>query len=80
VGPVAIISTFERITKQRIGKLTSVDCGYAVVESDDETYLLLETYGSSERALVGKPSQALHLDRSRAAELKKILTDTFPGI
>jgi hypothetical protein len=74
---VAIIIGFQRITKQRIGKLTSADCGYAVVESDGKRYLLLETYGSNERKLVGKPSQAIHLDQRSATELKAIISEAF---
>jgi len=80
VRSVAIISGFEHITKDRLGSLTSVDCGYCVVENNDETYLVLETYGSNTRALPGKASQALHIDRDRAAELRDILVAAFPGI
>lgn len=77
---MAIISTFQRITKDRAGPLTTVDCGYCLVEKDNKAYLVLETYGSQTRAIPGKPSQAIHISRERAAELKAILADAFPGI
>ncbi len=50
------------------------------VEIDGTAYLLLETYGAADRAMPGKVSQSLHLDRQRAADLKALLEQQFPGI
>ncbi len=46
----------------------------------NETYLQLDTYGSSERRIPGKTSQSLQLDRRSAKKLKRLLEQTFPGI
>ena len=50
------------------------------VEIDGTAYLLLESCGAADRAMPGKVSQSLHLDRHRAAELKTLLEQQFPGI
>ncbi len=59
---------------------TNVECGWRVVTADGETYLLLETYGSSDRKIPGKVSQSIQLDRQGAAALKSLLERAFPGI
>jgi hypothetical protein len=77
---MAIITRFFPITKERWGRATTVECGFANVEIDGTAYLVLETYGSSHRANPGKQSQSIHLDRKRSAELKTLLEQRFPGI
>jgi hypothetical protein len=77
---MAIVTRFARITKKREGHPKTAECGYARVTVDGEPYLLLETYGAADRAMPGKASQSVHLDRRRAAELKALLEAEFPGI
>jgi len=77
---MAIVRQFRKVTKDRVGRAKPTDCGYARVEIDGVQYLLLESYGSSDRAIPGKVSQSLHLDRARAAELKRLLEQHFPGL
>ncbi len=62
-----------------IGPKTT-ECGFCPVEIDGISYLLLESYGAADRAIPGKVSQSLHLDRERASELKSLLEQHFPGI
>lgn len=77
---MAIVTRFFQVTKDRIGRPKTTEYGFSSVEIDGEPYLLLETYGASDRAIPGKVSQSLHLDRDRAVELKTLLEQTFPGI
>jgi hypothetical protein len=77
---MAIITRFREVVKERVGRASSTECGYAFVELEGTSYVLLESYGSSERSKPGKISQSLHVDRERAAELKEILERRFPGI
>jgi hypothetical protein len=77
---MAIVTRFSHVTKDRVGRPKTTDCGYSRVEIDDNHYLLLETYGAADRAIPGKVSQSLHLDRDRAAELETLLEREFPGI
>jgi hypothetical protein len=77
---MAIVTGFREVTKERVGRAKPTECGYAFVELDDVKYLLLESYGSPERSKPGKTSQSFHLDRNRAAELKRLLERGFPGI
>jgi len=77
---MAIVSGFEPVVKGRLGRPKSTSCGYCEAEIDGTRYLLLETYGAADRAIPGKVSQSLHLDRERAAQLKSILERHFPGI
>jgi hypothetical protein len=77
---VAIVTRFSRVTKDRVGTPKTTECGFCPVEVGGTSYLLLETYGAADRAIPGKVSQSLHLDRERASELKRLLEQHFPGI
>jgi hypothetical protein len=77
---MAIITNFTAITKGRVGRPKVAECGFAAVDVDGVSYLLLETYGAADREIPGKISQSFHLDRSRAAELRDILEAAFPGL
>jgi len=46
----------------------------------ERRYLLVESYGAADRKIPGKVSQSLDLNRDRAAELKRLLEQRFPGI
>jgi hypothetical protein len=77
---MAIVTRFLSVTKDRVARVKSTECGYASVEIEGVPYLLLESYGSPDRSRPGKTSQSFHLDRERSAELKRLLESTFPGI
>jgi hypothetical protein len=57
-----------------------VECGFSSFEEKGRMYLQLDTYGSQERAILGKVSQTIQLDVASARELKQLLERTFPGI
>jgi hypothetical protein len=77
---MAIITKFTKVSKDRVGRPKTTECGFCPVDIDGAEYLLLETYGAADRAIPGKISQSIHLDRQRAAELKALLERQFPGI
>ena len=77
---MAIVTRFFPVTKDRVGPAKTTECGFAVVELDGARYLLVESYGAADRKIPGKVSQSLHLNRERAAELKRLLEQHFPGI
>ena len=77
---MAIVTEFNRVTKDRVGRPKTTKCGFCAVEIDGTPYLLLETYGATDRAFPGKISQSLHIDRERAAALKVLLERQFTGI
>jgi hypothetical protein len=77
---MAIVTRFLPVTKDRLGRPKTAECGFCKIELDGTQYVLLETYGAADRAIPGKVSQSLHLDRERAAELKAVLNSLFPGI
>jgi hypothetical protein len=77
---MAIITRFFPVTKERIGRPKTTECGFTKVDIDGVPYLLLETYGAADRAIPGKVSQSLHLSREPAAKLKALLEQHFPGI
>ena len=77
---MARIVRFTRLPKDRVGRHTDVECGYAVVEVEGKQALLLETYGSDERAVPGKTSQSLLMDEDAASRLMKLLAQAFPGV
>ncbi|GGP17036.1 hypothetical protein LDL08_40820 [Nonomuraea glycinis] len=77
---MAKIKEFFRVTKTAGPHPTEVECGYQVIQADEGILLQLSTYGSDGRQSEKKTSQTLQLDRERAAELLRILTNTFPGL
>jgi hypothetical protein len=77
---MAIVTRFTRVAKDRVGHPKTTECGFCSVEIDGIRYLLLESYGAADRAIPGKISQSLHIDRERAAALKAVLERQFPGI
>jgi len=77
---MAIVTSFIPVVKHRFGRPKTTECGFCSIELDATTYLLLETYGAADRAIPGKISQSVHLDRQRASELKELLERHFPGI
>ena len=65
------------IAKDRNTVHGEVDCTYLVFEEGGDTYLQLDTYGSSSRSIPGKVSQSLQLNEAGAKELRKLLRQTF---
>lgn len=59
---------------------TEVDCTYQVIHGQRERLLQLSTYGSDDRQSQPKVSQTLQIDRQHAADLVRILRETFPGL
>jgi hypothetical protein len=77
---MAMIRSFQKVNPRPGGRHRSTDCGYRWFDLDGERILQLDTYGSNERQDVGTVSQSIQVDRERAAELKKVLEQAFPGI
>lgn len=59
---------------------TEVECGYSIARTVGGSFLVLETYGSKDRAIPGKPSQSLLLDEDGAAHLVEIIGRAFPAL
>lgn len=77
---MALIRRFIELHGQGSIHRSETDSGWANVPYGEENLLYIGTYGSAERMSGPKPSQAIHLDRERAAELMRILKRVFPGI
>ena len=77
---MALLRDFIPINKDRQRVHDIVECGYSLFSRDGQTYLQLDTYGSQERAIPGKTSQSLQLDRSAARQLKNLLEASFPEL
>ncbi|CAN5654210.1 hypothetical protein BH18ACT13_BH18ACT13_20580 [soil metagenome] len=59
---MALIEDFKSLSKDRQRPHGRVGCGYSVFNEGNETYLQLDTYGSSERRIPGKTSRDDPLD------------------
>ena len=77
---MALITEFTELQKERNQVHGPVECGYTVFERGGTRYLQLDTYGSSDRQIPGKTSQSIQLDAAAAAQLKRLISKTFPGI
>jgi hypothetical protein len=78
---MALIKELKQIKKDRQTVHGIVECTYSVFTGPDgQRYLQLETFGSKERKIPGKTSQAIQLNVFSAAELKRVIEETFPGL
>jgi hypothetical protein len=77
---MALIREFTRIHKESHRVHDPVECGWTLFEINGTTLVQLETYGSSERQVVGKVSQSIQLDEAGAADLLRILRQAFPAL
>ena len=59
---------------------TEVDCGFSFLAAPTDRVVQLDTYGSDLRAIPGKVSQSLQLDKDGAAQLIAILRRAFPDL
>jgi hypothetical protein len=74
---MALITSMTRITKGRTAVHGEVDCTYLMFEAGGETYLQLDTYGSSDRSIPGKVSQSLQLNEASAKQLRQLIAQAF---
>ena len=79
-GVMALIGRFEERPLEPLRVHAEVLCGYRALMVEGRLILQLETYGSTSRKMPDKVSQSLQFDRSGAAEMKRILERSFPGI
>lgn len=78
---MALIAQLTEISKARQTVHRPVDCGYSVFTGPDgQRYVQLETFGSKERKIVNVTSQAIQINESSAAELKRLIEETFPSL
>lgn len=78
---MALITEFTRINKARQSVHGPVECAYSVfTDGSGKSYLQFETFGSKERKIPGKTSQAIQLDEAAAARLKEIIEQAFPRL
>jgi hypothetical protein len=78
---MALVTTLTQVAKDRQSVHGPVECAYSVFTGPDgQRYLQLETFGSKERKIPGKTSQAIQLNESAAAELKRLIEQTFPHL
>jgi hypothetical protein len=74
---MALIRNYVRTRRKRYRVHREVDCEFAIFVRNDETYLQLDTGGSSERKFPGKTSQTIQLDHDSALKLITLLEQTF---
>lgn len=78
---MALITEFTKINKERQSAHGPVECAYSIfTDGSGKSYLQLETFGSKERKIPGKTSQAIQLDETGAAKLKEIIQQAFPRL
>lgn len=71
---MARVDKLEHIKLDHVSSHSPVACTYDVVTDESgQRCLQLDTYGSSERKLIGKKSQSIRLTPAAIAELKSII-------
>lgn len=75
---MATVRHLEHIQLQVEARHTNADATWSIIKDrDGERYLQIDTYGSSERKLVGKKSQSIRMAAEAVEELKDILARYF---
>jgi len=74
---MALVLDFEPKELAYVGQQKQADATFSVVELDGERFFQIDTYGSSDRQLVGKRSQSLRLSRDAASKLVRLLQTEF---
>jgi len=67
------LSNFEKREKDKYYVQEKINSSYSVFIINDEKYFQIDTYGSSDRKLLGKASQAIQFDKTVAKVLVEIL-------
>lgn len=76
---MALISTFDSITKDRQTVHKPTRCLYSIFkDKSGRPYLQLDTYGSDDRLNTEKISQSIQIDEAAASKLRKLLDEAFP--
>jgi hypothetical protein len=75
---MAIVRHLEEQALQVEASHTETKCTYSLVRGKDGTkYLQIDTYGSSDRKIEGKKSQAIRFAPEAVAELRQIIGRHF---
>ena len=74
---MALVTKMSKVVKDRTTVHEEVDCTYLIFEEQGETYLQLDTHGSSGRSIPGKVSQSLQLNEVGAQALRQLLRQAF---
>lgn len=74
---MALIRKFERGTLKRNSIHDAIDAKYAIVRTDDRTFVQIDTFGRDSREIPGKKSQTIQLDKHSGLQLIKILKEAF---
>lgn len=71
------LTTIKKIEKEKNSVHTKVSTTYTVFEMAGDRYVQFDTYGNSDRAIPGKISQSIQLDKESAKFLVKLLVNEF---
>lgn len=72
---MALVDKLDELKLEKNSKHQSVDCTFTVVKEGGETFLQIDTYGSSHRQIKNKKSQSLRFSPKAIAQLKEILSE-----
>ena len=74
---MALVRKFEDLEVERTQPQAEVEARYSIFEHEKRTYVQINTYGRPDRAIPGKVSQVIQLDRQGAEDLMAILKRAF---
>ena len=70
---MAIVKKLEKIDVERDSKHTEVDATYAIVETEGQKFLPIDTYGSATCKVPGKKSQSPRFSPEALKQIKSII-------
>lgn len=70
---MALVTNLQEGFKNRHTIHKQTECSYFIVHDGDMKYLQIETTGSEDRQMLGKPSQSIQFSPEAIKQLKEIL-------
>jgi len=71
------INSFEKKIKEKNSIQEKINSSYSVFDINGEKYFQIDTYGSSDRQILGKTSQTIQFDKNVAKKIIEILSKEF---
>lgn len=73
---MAVVRYLRRVTLERESTHTEADSTYSIIsDKGGQRWLQIDTYGSQDRAILGKKSQTVRFSPEAVLQLRRILDD-----
>lgn len=72
---MAIVRDLIKLEMEKQSTHSEVKATYSIVTAGEETFLQIDTYGSTSREIIGKKSQSIRLSKDAISQLVQIISE-----